>query len=312
MKKLSFSLLIPTLNRPDYLKRILGTISNQTRKPDEVVIIDQSDGPESREVFEQWNPPEIRKVYVHRKVKSLILARHQGIDVSGQVDLVAFFDDDIVPRVNFCEELVSVFERDPERRFAGGMGTIEGSRFRLRPFQRFFMMPREGSGNFLPGGSPTFPHWKNQFCETEFLSGGLTFWRKDVISQFRFDERLAGYGHGDDVDVSYRISRQWKLFYQPSAICSHEEHSPGRDGGYRYRRAWIQNFYYLAQKNGLSIGAYGWSVFGYFLRDLICLDGPRLKGDFEGIRSVLRQKIDTVIGYDEFIAARQEQTPGKT
>lgn len=301
LKSLTYSLLIPTCNRPKLLMRLLDSVLQQNRLPLEVIIIDQSDDLETQQAFNNWNPPQIQKKYIHRKIKSLILARNAGLDLCGNTDLVAFFDDDIFLKPHFCENLIQIFENDIQGEYAGGMGTIEGAIYPRKPFQRFFLMPHEGGGQFLASGSPTFPHWKKEFAHTEFLSGGLTFWRRKIIREFRYDERIAGYGHGDDVDVSYRISRHYKLFIEPKAICHHDPHAPGRDRRRVYRRAWIQNMYYLAIKNGFSLLAFGWCVLGHLLRDVICRDFQGVLGDLQGMLNILRGHLDTVVGFKEFI-----------
>jgi len=276
-------------------------LDGKNRKPYELILVDQSDDVSTRQVLDDWASEGIQKKYIHREVRSLILARNAGIEASENTDLIAFFDDDILLNQEFCEEVVKVFENDMEQVYAGGMGTVDQWEYKSKPLQSFFLMPHEGSGKFLKSGAPTFPHWKKEFAETEFVSGGCTFWRRSVIKEYLFDERLSQYGHGDDVDVSYRISRKHKLFLQPKAVCYQHENPPGRDLGRKYRRAWIQNMYYLAQKNDMSLIAYFWCVFGYFLRDLVCLDFQRLLGDYEGLRNIILRRIDTISGYDQFI-----------
>lgn len=300
-KTLTHSILIPTCNRPGFVKSLLSSIDSQTRSPAEVVIIDQSDDDKTKHVFEAWVPKgNVQKKYIFNKIKSLILARNTGIDAAGDFDLVAFIDDDVKLKPNFTEEIVKVFEQDAEEKFAGGMGTFEGAQTKRHLLQQTFLMPCDGSGKFHASGTQTVPYGLKEFKEVEFLAGGITFWRKKIIQENKFDERLTAYGTGDDVDVSYRISRKYKNFYQPKAVCFHDLTSPGRNSNYLYRKNWIQNFYYLAQKNGVSKKAFAWCVVGHFLRDMIHLDTQRLKGDFIGTFNVLRDKIDSVAGYDEF------------
>lgn len=298
---MTYSIILPTLNRAALVRNFLDCVETQTVLPYEVIVVDQSDNFATRDVFEAWSLPlGIVKKYIHRKVKSLILARNAGLDACGETDLVVFFDDDVTVEARFCEEMVKVFCEDRFNAYAGGMGTVHGWPYRFKPFQILFLMPHEGSGRFLPSGAQTFPHWKKEFCETEFLSGGCTFWRRKVIQKYRFDERLNGFGCGDDVDISYRIARDYKLFFQPKAVCYQIANPPGKDNGRTYRRAWVQNMYYLAQKNKVFIPAYVWCVLGHVLRDLICLDFSRVIGDFEGIRNIILGRIDTVQGYDDF------------
>ena len=297
---MTYSIILPTLNRAALVRNFLTYVEKQTVLPGEVIVVDQSDDRATRDVFEAWNPPGIVKKYIHREIKSLILARHAGLDECGETDLVAFLDDDITLNPRFCEEIIRVFRGDRDGVYAGGMGTVHGWAYHPRPFQSFFLMPHEGNGRFLSIGAQTFPHWKKEFCETEFLSGGCTFWRRKIIQRYRFDERLSGYGCGDDVDVSCRIARDYKLFFQPKAVCYQIANPPGKDSGRAYRRAWVQNMYYLAQKNKFFMPAYAWSVLGHLLRDLACLDFQKAIGDFEGIKNIILGRIDTVQGYDDF------------
>ena len=297
---LTFSLILPTCNRAELVKKFLESVSRQVVLPSEVIVVDQSDGPATKDIFTAWNVPGVSKKYIYQQVKSLILARHKGLDACAPMDLAAFFDDDVLLGPAFFKEMIQIFAKDIDGRFAGGMGAVDGWPYRPKPLQALFLMPHEGSGKFLASGVQTFPHWKKEFCETEFLSGGCTFWRRKIIQQYRFDERLSGYGHGDDVDVSYRISRRYKLFFQPKAVCFHQHNPPGRDQGRKYRRTWIQNMYYLAQKNEIFMPAYAWCVLGHFLRDCVCLDFPRVQGDLEGVWNILRGRLDTVKDYGEF------------
>ena len=305
-EKLTFSIILPTCNRAVLVKTFLETVDQQKRLPAELILVDQSDDDSTEKVFNDWHPVDIEKKYIHRDVKSLILARNAGIVSSGATDLIAFFDDDILLDQKFCNEVVKIFEDDQEGQYAGGMGTVDQWEYKRKPLQAFFLMPYEGSGKFLASGAPTFSHWKKEFTEVEFVSGGCTFWRRSIIREYLFDERLSNYGHGDDVDVSYRISRRYKLFLQPKAVCFQHENPPGRDLGRAYRRTWIQNMYYLSQKNGISILAYLWCVLGHFVRDIVCLDFQRLMGDFEAVGNIVRGRIDTVAGYDQFIKNRKQ------
>ena len=209
-----YSVILPTLNRPELVRNLLSSIEKQTILPDEIIVVDQSDNKATCDILNAWNHGKIKKKYIHRQVKSLILARHAGLDACDKTDLVAFFDDDITLDPLFSENIIKVFIDDSKEKYAGGMGTVQGWSYRPKPFQAFFLMPHEGSGRFLISGMQTYPHWKKEFCETEFLSGGCTFWRRKIIEKYRFDERICGTGHGDDVDVSFRISRDHKLFFQ--------------------------------------------------------------------------------------------------
>lgn len=310
---LTYSILIPTLNRPQLLKNLLASVEQQTRAPHEVILVDQSDDLETKNFFDHWNPVrflQLKKRYIHLNEKSLVKARNTGIHAATS-DLVCFMDDDATFNPEFAQVIVEIFEKDTENRYAGGTGHIVGFTKKRRLLQTLFLMPHEGNGYFLASGVQTYPHWKKEFCETEFVSGGCTFWRRSIIAEYRFDKRLNAYGHGEDVDISYRISRKFKNFYQPKAkifLHSHpfDKHL-NKDSGRRFRRAWVQNFYYLAIKNRIFLPAFYWCVLGHFLRDLVCFDFSSLLGDGEGLWKILIQQIETVEGYKEFKQERKNR-----
>jgi glycosyltransferase involved in cell wall biosynthesis len=269
----SFSVVIPTLNRPSHLQKCLNSIARQTVLPDECVVVDQSDGVETQKVFEQIDLKSCAKKYVRQKQKSLILARNNGLNMASDFDFLCFLDDDLVLFDDFMEKLLTRFSQDHLGHYGGGMGTFAHREKRHNRMAELFLLPHDGDGRFLASGFQTFPHWMKDSCDVEFLSGGITMWRTSVVKKFRYDERLIlGYGHGDDIDISYRVSRQFKLFYEPLALCVHDEHSEGRDGGLKHRRQLLQNMYYLLGKNrgapAKALLAFWWMLLGQAIEDL--------------------------------------------
>ncbi|MDP2599332.1 MAG: glycosyltransferase [Deltaproteobacteria bacterium] len=296
---MSYSVLIPTLNRSSILSNCLRAVAEQTVPPSEVIVIDQSDGKDTEEIFSLWNlsVPSLKKKYIHLPVKSLVKARNAGIDAA-TADFVWFLDDDASVNPEFAHAILEIFEKDTAVRYAGGVGRIMNCRSQRSFFHKLFLLPHDGDGRFLPSGMPTYPHRMETFCETEFLSGGETFWRRSIISRYRFDERLIGYGHGEDVDVSYRISRQYKNFYQPKARCFLQSQPLDdrlkKDSLRAFRSAWIQNFYYLTRKNDISRLAFFWCVLGYCIRDFVRLDFSSFFGDCQGLKNIFLRRIETV------------------
>lgn len=292
------SIVIPTLNRPHYLAKALISIKNQSHLPSEIIIVDQSDGPETRQLFEAFDAGNIKKTYVHQSEKSLILARNRGIDLATESKFIGFLDDDLEIKSDFIEHLMARFASDTKGELAGGMGTFEGRNLKKKKFNEFFHMSHDGVGKFLPNGVPTYPHWMPDFAEVEFLSGGITIYRAEVIRSHKFDENLVGYGYGDDTDVSFRISRKFKLFIEPKAKCSHDDASTGRDPGFKHRKMWTQNMYYLLKKNvGVnkqSISSFRRLVAGQILDDLRHFRKGAFLGNFVAIKNILTGKLDSV------------------
>lgn len=79
-------MILPTCDRASLVKEFLGTIDQQRRRPTELILVDQSDDDSTKKVFDDWPSQGIHKKYIHRDVKSLILARNAGIEASDNTD----------------------------------------------------------------------------------------------------------------------------------------------------------------------------------------------------------------------------------
>lgn len=294
----SLSYIVPTLNRPEYLRHCLDSISKQTVLPREVVVVDQSDGPETKKVFEEAILEHVQKKYVFQKEKGLTKARNTGIRNVFETDFIGFLDDDLVLEPRFTEYLLRHFQAPGGEKYAAGMGTISGSHYKKNLLRKIFFLSHDGDGRILPSGAPTFPHWMDHFAEVEFVSGGMSIYRAKLLKQFGYDDRMVRYAYGDDVDVAYRLSRKHKLFYEPGAVVHHDTESPGRDPGTVFRKQMVQNMFYLMKKNmGMNLRnrlCFSWFVTGQILDDLVSLRRSAFFGNFLAIANILKGRLDSV------------------
>ncbi|RDK84826.1 glycosyltransferase family 2 protein [Marinirhabdus gelatinilytica] len=83
------SVIIPTLNRYEYLKDVLKDLEKQTYTHFEVIVVDQSD--DFSEGF--YAPFNLKINLVYQEEKALWLARNTAIEVS-KGEFLLFFDDD--------------------------------------------------------------------------------------------------------------------------------------------------------------------------------------------------------------------------
>ena len=83
------SVIIPTLNRYDFLKDALSDLENQIYKNFEVIIVDQSDNYD-RKFYDKF---KLELKVVHQKIKALWSARNNAIKMASS-EFLLFFDDD--------------------------------------------------------------------------------------------------------------------------------------------------------------------------------------------------------------------------
>jgi glycosyltransferase involved in cell wall biosynthesis len=298
------SAIIPTKNRYLDLVSCVQSLLFQTTLPDEIIIVDASDTEGLRKVLMETftNSPAI--CYIHTS-PGLTRQRNTGV-AAASGDFLFFFDDDVVLDTHFIEEIVRIFKNDPDKEIGGVFGNIVESFSTNEPKQQsewknavlmwgyslfssvFLLSKVRHDGTFQPSGFPTYPYGSDSIQIVECVPGGLTAYRKEVFSEFRFDEELPGYGYMEDDDFSYRVSREYKNVYTPFARVIHNESPAARDRRYESRKMMVMNHYYLFRKNLpqdlLHRAAFWWSVLGLVLNEIITLNVAGLKGLWDGFR----------------------------
>lgn len=262
------SAIIPTRNRGEDLLILLDSLEAQTRRPDEIVIVDASDPPLSATKYARRleNCP-LKVTYIHT-APGACRQRNLGARKSTG-DILFFFDDDVVPKTDFIEILEDTLTRQPS--YHGGMGTVRATMKRWSPGSllcRFFLLQHEhGDGRFSWSGMPRHPYGTREFRDTEVMGAGLMALRRTVFTEDRieFDERLTL--SQQDVDFSRRLSRRRKLFFNPRAEVDHRLSPRGRVGAFEQGRRYMFNFRYLYFKNFYSearwtLAAHWWALAG--------------------------------------------------
>ena len=122
------SLVIPTKNRSEKLKKLLHSVLKQTVLPKEVIIVDDSDNLRTKELIQQLKKLFLKKniqiKYImpsENKKKSISRARNIGAK-KAKGDIIVFIDDDVVIDKNYLKEILKVFEKNPNA--LGVQGTI--------------------------------------------------------------------------------------------------------------------------------------------------------------------------------------------
>lgn len=188
------SIIIPTKNRKVSLNRLLGSIFKQTIKNYEIIIVDQSD--------KRINDfKKIKKIkYFHEpNINSLTDAKNFGIKYSVG-EYIGFFDDDLLLNKNFLSEIVDII-REKNPLGVSGVDNLSKERNILHfILKKIFLI-----GLFKDARSYYFD--KPNIIKSSKLSGGYTFFRKDIFKKINF--RNKGIFHlNEDVDFSLKIKKK--------------------------------------------------------------------------------------------------------
>jgi GT2 family glycosyltransferase len=82
-------------------------------------------------------------------------------------------------------------------------------------------------GAALPNG---FPTTAEEPIPCEWIGGGASALRREAFESVGgFASFFTGSSPGEDLDLGYRLSRKWKVFYVPAAKCVHHQAPSGRE-----------------------------------------------------------------------------------
>jgi glycosyltransferase involved in cell wall biosynthesis len=242
------SVIVPTYNRPNELRKCLDSILIQSRLPNEVIIIDNGDDTETKKIFNEREAIFIKNKIVLKYLKnvenSLTLAKNLGIFQSSG-DLVSFLDDDLILDTNYYYELAKFFEMVPGAIGVEGLNIFEWQKGGikdklLQSYQKiFFLADFTNECKVLPSLRGTYSH-KEGIINCEWLSGAATF-KKDILVSIRPDTNLKKYCHNEDLDLSYRIFKKYPgtLFMTTAAKYNH--------GAARIKRMPNKELVYMSQ-----------------------------------------------------------------
>jgi GT2 family glycosyltransferase len=107
----TISAIVPTIGRPASLTRLLEALATQTRRPDEIVVADGSDGDAIEQVVSPARWREAGLVIRHLRVTPPNAVRQrQAAIADSRGSLLLFLDDDVVPEPGCVAALVSCLE----------------------------------------------------------------------------------------------------------------------------------------------------------------------------------------------------------
>ena len=169
-----FSVVIPTKNRVNDLKKNINSILNQIEKPSELLIVDQSEK-NNLGILKRIIKDKVKLKYYYKKnIQSLTEAKNFSLSHINN-DIIFFLEDDIILKKNFFKAILNIFEK--RRNILGVCGILVNER-KINYISRLY--------NFLflngifKDVRPSL--WNNRskekFIYSNKISGGISAWRK--------------------------------------------------------------------------------------------------------------------------------------
>ena len=251
--KLSVEVIIPTLNRPDCIEKLIDSILIQSVKPYKITIIDAGSKFIDYERYKNIFTSLGIRFIVFKTRASLTHQRNKGIQYI-DCDIFVFSDDDVVFESFYFKNLAKVFEDDKNKTIGGATGKMLNFKNRTTAlssvFRKLFYLSRVSDGSLLPSGfGLSLDYANHQLRGIGWLSGCNMAYRHDVFESLWFDENLVRYGYMEDLDFSVRVSKKYQLVYIPEACYEHHQAPQERlKDADRYAML-MRNHHYLFKKN---------------------------------------------------------------
>lgn len=203
----SVTVVIPTYNRAEMLKRCIQSLCLQDypREKFKVLIIDDGSDDETKIIYHSFLE-KLNIDYIYQKHQGTGAARRLGIE-RAKTDLVAFIDDDCIASKSWLRQMTS---RELGREVAaiGGLMKINNPK---NIFECFVNQNLFGNGQ----------NWQPTSFDPPFITTGNSIFRRSLAKKIgNFDRSLVV---GEDLDIGWRLYFEgYKFRYEPKAIVYHE------------------------------------------------------------------------------------------
>jgi glycosyltransferase involved in cell wall biosynthesis len=209
------SVIIPTFNRAEVLRRTLNLLATQTLSKNEfeVIVIDDGSVDETPRLLAEFQAKQVIDLrFVSQKNAGQGVARNQGIAMAAD-KILLFLGDDMLPQPDLLEMHLR-FHILHAADTAGCLGLVEWHpELEINRFMRWLM--RSGA----------------QFKFHNLRRGQLTnFWRfytanlslkRALLGTERFDSDFHGWGY-EDAELGCRLQKKGlQLFFESAALVQH-------------------------------------------------------------------------------------------
>lgn len=275
---MKISVIIPTKNRADDLRHTLDSLIIQTRRPDEILVVDQGSIPSL-----QSSDFPLPLTYIYAPyVSGAAVARNVAMD-RATGDIWLFLDDDVILEPEYVEELLRAYS--PEVTGVSGIITNYSS----PPTSRRLFETAFVGGAFHDDRQRIYWHadrlHRGGLQQVKQFTGAVMSFRAAAVRALRFDSNLTGGSLAEDIDLCARLPRGSILLIAPKARLFHKRSIVGRAKAH-----WLdehaQSSAYMRLRNwnrGLGDDlSFAWLQIGYAVMAAI---GSLKRGSLEPFRA---------------------------
>lgn len=233
---MEYTVGVPTYQRPDCVSTLLDTLLDQTKAPDEIIIIDDSPDDRTerivRDLDSEFACRRITLRYRNRTVEASMPGARNEILRTASGDVVCFLDDDVACNPSWLEHLHQTYTDSPGVAAVGGPAIVVDSE--RNPASDLVHENRNMNvinryGEIIELADRWIP---DRPIRTDTLSGANMSFKRDVLREVGgFDTEYKGPAFREETDVFAKLlHRNIRVVYHPDVFVFHfkTEHGGSR------------------------------------------------------------------------------------
>lgn len=220
------SIIILTYNSEKYIEDCLKSVSGQTYKDVEVIVVDNNSKDRTRGILEKINGNQ--RVILNNENLGYTGGNNIGIRKS-RGEYIVVINPDVVLDENYVEIIVDEFKKDLQ------IGSVQGKCYQLNNGLKTKIIDTVGfkffkSGRIIDEGQGDEDIGQYEEERKIFgVNGNAAAYRRTTLNDIKYKEEYFDedfFYCAEDFDLAYRAeNRGWKCVYIPQAILWHDRYS---------------------------------------------------------------------------------------
>ncbi len=255
--------IIPTKDRPEKVKDVLKSIALQTIPCGRLIVVDG--GQSVKDIvlsFSDRLPVEYYKCYPPGQIRQ----RNMAISLlDDRTPLVGFLDDDVVLKPQALESMITFWNKCESGTAGASFNIVNNPPYRYSLIRAIMGMSSLQQGRVLCSGYNVAATPVDIDLRTQWLCGGATVWRQEIIKKYVNKEINSRWAICEDVIFSYPIGKKFPLYVCANAKARHEhiyDHTTKRKYQYYGRTATLWRLYFVESHAELSRMFFLWMLLG--------------------------------------------------
>lgn len=258
--------IIPTKDRPEKLRNALNSITQQTVPCGRVIVV--NGGQSVKDIVMSFSD-RLPVEYYECHPPSQIRQRNMGISLlNDRTPLVGFLDDDIVLEPQALETMITFWNKCSKNTAGVSFNIANSPPFRHSRVKALIGMSSPQQGRVLRSGYNVPISHVDKDLRTQWLSGGATVWKQEILRRFAHKEIYSRWAICEDMIFSYPISKKYLLYVCADAKVRHEhiyDHTAKMKHRYYGRTATLWRLFFVESHHEFSRMSFLWMLVGQII-----------------------------------------------